>query len=257
MLVTLLTDFGLVDGYVGAMKGRMLRIARGLELVDLTHEIPAGAIEVGAFVLRQAAPEYPAGAVHLAVVDPGVGSARRAVAVRIGAHRYVAPDNGLLTCVLDVARIGWLRVIGPRWLEAPGVSPVFHGRDVLGPVAAHLAAGGSPEDVGPEGDPASLARLRLPRPERLGSALRGEVIHVDRFGNLVTNLPLEPAAARARVELADGRALPLARAYSEVASGELCALRGSSGLLEIAQRDGSAAAALGAGRGLVILLRAF
>ncbi len=255
-ICTLLTDFGEHDGYLGAMKGRLLRLAPGVVLVDLTHQIPPGAIEVGCFVLGQAAPEFPEGTVHLAVVDPGVGSVRRGVAVEIDGQRYVAPDNGLLSAVLGAARETRVHVIGPRWLEAPGVSPVFHGRDVFAPVAAHLAAGGEAAAVGPPAEPASLVRLTLPRPQSGGDALRGEVVHVDRFGNLVTNLAVAPSWAGARVELADGRVLPFARTYADVAPGTLLALRGSSGLLEIAQRDGSAARALGAGRGLVVLLRA-
>jgi hypothetical protein len=254
--VTLLTDFGLADGYVGAVKGRLLRLAPRVSLVDLTHEIPPGAVEVAAFVLAQAAPEFPEGTVHLVVVDPGVGSARRGVALEADGQRYVAPDNGVLSRVVASARVRWLRAIGPRWMDAPGVSSVFHGRDVFAPVAAHLATRGAIREVGPEADPASLTLARLPEPEVVGGGLRGEVIHVDRFGNLVTNLPLSFSHPRASVELPDGRALPVSRTYSDVDSGELVALRGSGGLLEIACRDGSAAERLGARSGLVITLRA-
>ncbi len=253
-LLTLTTDFGVRDGYVAALKGSILARAPALRLVDVTHEIEPGAIASAAFVLGQAAPHFPEGTVHLAVVDPGVGSGRRALACEIGPHRYVAPDNGLLTPFLD----GAFRVheLTRPQLWNPRVSPVFHGRDVFGPVAAHLAAGGALDDVGPRVDPASLVRLPEPRARREASEWTGEVVHVDRFGNLITNLVPEAApGSEARVEIG-GRSLPVHRIYADVGEGELVALIGSSGRLEIACRAGSAARVLGVSVGSVVAFRA-
>ena len=140
MNVTLLSDFGTRDGYVGALKGSLLRRAPGARLIDVSHDIAPGAIASGAFVLAQAAPHFPSGTVHLAVVDPGVGSERRAIACEIGGHHYVAPDNGLLTLVLDLGGTVRAHLISRSELWNSEVSPVFHGRDIFAPVAAHLAA---------------------------------------------------------------------------------------------------------------------
>lgn len=254
MRVTLLTDFGLRDGYVAAMKGAMLRRVPELRFVDISHEIPPGAIAPAAYVLRQAAPFFPQGTVHLVVVDPGVGGPRRGVACRIGEQLYVAPDNGVLGQVLALeAPIEAHEILSPLAGD-PEPSPVFHGRDLFGPVAARLAAGGSFADVGPEVDPATLLRPGWPEPERECDGWTAVVIHVDRFGNLVTNLELPDGAPQGVAELC-GHRLPLARTYSEVPEGALLALRGSTGLLEIARNGASAADLLGAAPGLVVAFR--
>jgi S-adenosylmethionine hydrolase len=251
--VTLLTDFGQRDGYAGALKGAVLAACPEARLVDLTHEIPPGDIDCGARVLAQAAPLFPEGTVHLAVVDPGVGSARRALAARIDGRCYVAPDNGLLSGVLEGARAVCAHELtrAEHWRPAP--SPVFHGRDVFGPVAGRLAGGLALEAVGPPLDPAGLARRAEPSPRRQGPDQVGEVIAVDGFGNLITNL--RPPETGARVELA-GRSLPLLRTYSDVPEGELLALVGSHGCVEIACNRARADRVLGASRGLVVVLRA-
>jgi S-adenosylmethionine hydrolase len=255
MLITLTTDFGLRDGYVAAMKGAILSRAPAVLLVDVTHEIPPGAIGAAAYVLRQATGYFPDGTIHLAVVDPGVGSGRRGIVCKCGSQLYVAPDNGVLAAVLDTQPPVRTHSITRSELWRPDPSPVFHGRDIFGPVAAHLASGGRIEDVGDAIDPASLVGCPWPRPSMQGEEWKGAVIYVDRFGNLVTNLPLEPGRSLEGSAEIDGRRCPLARTYSEVSEGELVALRGSSGLLEIACHAGNAARILGAEPGHVVTFR--
>jgi S-adenosylmethionine hydrolase len=239
MIVTLLTDFGLADGYVAEMKGVLLRHAPGATLVDVTHEIPPGDVVAGAYVLGRTWRAFPEGTVHLAVVDPGVGSGRRALAGEAGGHRFVAPDNGILSRVLETgdARLVSLAV-------AATASSVFHGRDVFAPAAARLLAGGPLEALGPAvRDPVLLPPQRL---ERRGPDLVGEVVHVDRFGTLVTNLPGTAVGAPVRI---GAHVLALRATFADVAPGTPVALVGSGGTVEIAIRDGRADVALGAGRG--------
>jgi hypothetical protein len=255
-IVTLTTDFGDRDGYVGALKGVILSRFASARIVDLAHGIGACDVSAANEVLARAAPYFPARSVHLAVVDPGVGTARRGLALLVGEQLFVGPDNGIFTGVLDTAG-GALSAHSLEnaglWLES--VSPVFHGRDVFAPVAAHLASGGALREVGPVVEPATLVRLRAPEPIEEADELRGEVVYVDRFGNLVTNLRVSEDARPASVEVA-GRVLPLSRTYGDVAPGALVALVGSSGRIEIARNAGSAAAALERGAGLVVILRA-
>jgi S-adenosylmethionine hydrolase len=250
-VVTLLTDFGTRDGYVGAVKGVLLARRPGVTLVDLTHDIPPGDVAAGAFVLGQAAPWFPPGTVHLAVVDPGVGSERRAVACALGAQLYVAPDNGLLTRVLESVDAVRAHEISRAALRLPAPSDVFHGRDLFAPAAAYLASGAPLAGVGPALEVASLVRTAWPRPSLAPGAGEGQVVYVDRFGNLVTNLPVAPEAAGGIARLA-GQEIPVRRTYSDVEPGSLVALRGSSGLLEIACNRGSAAEVLGARTGDVV-----
>jgi S-adenosylmethionine hydrolase len=253
-VVTLLSDFGTRDGYVGAVKGVLLSRCPGATLVDVTHEIPPGDVAAGAFVLGQAAPYFPAGSVHLAVVDPGVGSERRALACAIGDQLYVAPDNGLLTRVLEAEASVLAREISHPALRLSSVSDVFHGRDLFAPAAAHLASGAPLAAVGPELPSASLVRSAWPKPSLESDGGGGQVVYVDRFGNLVTNLPLDPEVPQGVATVA-GCDVSIRRTYSEVAPGSLVALRGSSGLLEIARNRGSAAEALGVGPGDVVTWR--
>jgi S-adenosylmethionine hydrolase len=256
-LVTLLTDFGGRDGYVGAMKGVILTRCPEARIVDLGHDVPPGDVAAASFALAAAAPHFPP-AVHVAVVDPGVGSARRGLALRIGEQRYVGPDNGLFAVALADAPHAPLAIhsLENRTLWRAPVSPVFHGRDVFAPVAAHLAAGGALEDVGPLLERDALAGSAASEPTWSGGALRGQIVYVDRFGNLVTNVRVAPDAAQgAEVEIA-GRTLALARTYQDAPSGELVALVGSTGRLEIAVNGGSAAQRLGASVGRVLLVRA-
>jgi S-adenosylmethionine hydrolase len=253
-VITLLTDFGSRDGYVAAVKGVLLARCPGATLVDVTHEIPPGDVAAAAFVLGQATPYFPGGSVHLAVVDPGVGSERRAVACAIADQLYVAPDNGLLTRVLEgEANVLAHRIEHPA-LRLPSPSHVFHGRDLFAPAAAHLASGAPLAAVGSKLASESLVRAAWPEPSLGADGGEGCVVYVDRFGNLVSNLPVGPEPPQGAVAVA-GREVPIRRAYSDVSLGSLVALCGSSGLLEIALNRGSAAEALGAGPGDVVTWR--
>lgn len=253
-VVTLLSDFGTRDGYVAAVKGVLLARCPGATLVDVTHEIPPGDVVAAAFVLAQAAPYFPPGSVHLAVVDPGVGSERRAIACKVAEQLYVAPDNGILTLVLDGQASALVHQIDHPALRLPSLSQVFHGRDLFAPAAAHLASGAPLAGVGPKLANESLARTAWPEPSLGPAGGEGRVVYVDRFGNLVTNLPVGPEAPRGVASVA-GCDVPIHRSYSDVAPGSLVALCGSSGLLEVARNRGSAAEALGVGPGDVVTWR--
>ena len=258
-VVAILTDFGLADHYVGAMKGAVLGACPDATLVDVTHDVPAHDVEAGALALDACYRHFPGGTVFLAVVDPDVGSERRPIAVGAGRWLFVGPDNGLFTFVLEAhsrARVHLLA--NPAFYRLP-VSAVFHGRDLFGPAAGHLARGMPLEQAGPPVD--DPARLELPPKTRTPEGLAGVVVHVDRFGNLVTNLS---AADLASVAGRDTHALeavlgsirlPLVRTYADVADGEPCALVGSSDRLEIAVRRGRADALAGAVRGGPVLVR--
>lgn len=270
-IVTLLTDFGLGDWYVGAVKGAVLSIAPLATLVDITHTVPPQDVHHGAYVLGQAWRTFAPGTVHLAAVDPGVGTARRGLVVCAGGHLFVGPDNGLFTHVLwprlvaqrpGVPFLAPLRMRLPRRCRAyvldrprywrKRVSATFHARDVFGPVAAHLAAGASPDELGTATD--EVTALYVPRAKRTGDALRGVVLHVDRFGNLVTSIAGETLGTRAvAVTLAGKTVQGLARTYGEAVG--LSALIGSNGYLEIALPNGSAASELGAGVGEAVVVR--
>ena len=255
-IVTLTTDFGTRDPYAAAVKGVLLAGCPGASVVDLSHEIGPQDVVEGALFLAQAAPWFPAGSVHLAVVDPGVGTARRPIAARAGAHLFVAPDNGLLSLALRRLPLEEARVIDPTRLDRSAEeSATFHARDIFAPAAAALACGRPLADLGPEAG--SLLPLGLPEPQQLAGVVRGEIIHVDRFGNLVSNIDEGALGGRgcSRVEIGGRRIGPLRRVYGDAEPGGLLALWNSAGLLEVAVREGSAAAALGAGRGARITAR--
>jgi S-adenosylmethionine hydrolase len=246
-----LSDFGLADTYVGIVKAVILGIAPDARIVDLTHEIPGQDVRAGAFALLTAAPYLPADAVVLAVVDPGVGTARRPIAVQAGGRTFVGPDNGLLSWAVGGAADCVVLDRQRYWL--PNVSRTFHGRDLFGPVAAHLARGVGLDAVGSPGG--AMQAIPYPTPRRdLDEhgrivAARGAVIHVDRYGNLITSLgvadlPPEPVA----VEIAGRRIGGLVPSF-QAGAGPLIALLGSTGLLEVAVPNGSAASLLGVGVG--------
>lgn len=255
-IVTLTTDFGLADAYVGVLHGVLLRDAPALRVVDVTHAVAAQDVVAGAFHLRHAWPYFAAGTVHLAVVDPGVGTARRLLVARHAGHLFVAPDNGLLALALGDGELSAAAAAGHVWALAPprgAVSATFHGRDVLAPAAAQLARGVAPERLGtPLGDP---VLLRQAPPVDDGRRVLAEVVHVDRFGNLITGFApgdaADPASWRVRV---GDREVPWVRTYADVAPGTPLALLDSYGLLEVAVRDGDAAATFGLGRGARVTL---
>jgi S-adenosylmethionine hydrolase len=247
-IITLTTDFGVRDPFVGIMKGVILGICGEARLVDLTHEIDPQDITGAQLALESALDYFPPGTIHLAVVDPGVGSARRALALEAGGHTFVGPDNGLFTFAL--AAPGWTAVSleAPRYRLEP-VSRTFHGRDVFAPAAAHLAGGTPLAELGPAmADP---VRRPLPTARREGATVVGEVIAADRFGNLVTSITADllQGAGRISVEVG-GCALGAPRtAYAEGEAGAPAAIVASQGRLEIFVNGGDARALLRAGRG--------
>ncbi len=250
--ITLLTDFGTADGYPAAMRGVIATIAPDAVVDDASHEIAPGDVHAAAFVLPRYARLYPPHTIHVAVVDPGVGSARRALAAAIDAHVYVAPDNGLLTRVLASAASARIVALEAEVYRRPAVSATFHGRDIFAPAAAWLARGVPLEDLGPVVD--DPVRLALPQPRREHRSVVGAVVHVDRFGNLITNVPGAWLGDGAHVSV-EGRPVgTLRHTYADVVPGSLLALIGSDGLLEVAVRDGSAATVLGAGRDAAVLV---
>jgi S-adenosyl-L-methionine hydrolase (adenosine-forming) len=246
-LVTLTTDFGLRDPFVGIMKGVILSRAPQARLVDLTHDIGPQDVLAGALVLRHATPYFPAGTIHVAVVDPGVGGSRRPLCVETTAGLLVGPDNGLLSLAAPPAEVrGIIHLTDERFFLSPR-SATFHGRDVFAPVAAALACGTPPAALGAPAD--DLVRLDVPEPHREAGAITGRVLYADHFGNLVTNVP-ESALAdldRGRLTLRAGSTVltGIHGSYASVATGHPVAVVGSWGLVELAVRDGSARAALG------------
>jgi S-adenosyl-L-methionine hydrolase (adenosine-forming) len=256
-VVTFTTDFGTVDGYVGAMKGVVLSLAPEAVLVDITHHIPRHDIAAGAFALAQAAPLFPPGTVHVAVVDPGVGGKRSDIVVEAGGSLYVGPDNGVLALAARGPRVA--HRIERADFQRAQVSPTFHGRDVFAQTAGRLARGAHPRDVGP----LLTAIEELPAPGRDradedAAPVADEfafIVHVDAFGNLITSWPGDRlAAGTPALDLCGpgaGARFPVqaVTTYADVAPGQLLVYVGSAGFVEIAVREGSAAAATGLGRG--------
>jgi S-adenosylmethionine hydrolase len=238
IVITLLTDFGTVDGYVGAMKGVLLTRAPDAQVVDLTHEISPQDVITGAWALKEAAPWFPPGTIHLSVVDPGVGTTRRALLLKSEGHLFVGPDNGLLSLAAGGAVEGWL-LDRPQWFCQP-VSNTFHGRDIFASVAGHLAAGVAPELLGSPVQ--SWAQLDLPAPRRDQSQVIGQIARVDRFGNLITNVdqPMIGDLTAWEVSIGGITVGPIQRTFGDVRPGQWVAYLGSGGMLEIAVREGRA-----------------
>jgi len=252
-LITLTTDFGLSDPFVGIMKGVIATRAPQVPVVDVSHGIPPQAVVVGAFVLQQAAPYFPRGTVHVAIVDPGVGGQRRALCIETDAGCFVGPDNGVLSLAAEAAGIRRIVELTEEQFFLSPRSATFHGRDVFAPVAAALATSTPPGDLGiVRGD---LVRVPMPTPVSDATGVHGEVLYVDHFGNLISNLPpaLFPAGPFV-VSVAGVRIGPVSQMYAAVAPGALIALVDSFGLLEIAVRDGCAHDALACDIGAPIAL---
>lgn len=253
-IVTFLSDFGQADWFVGVVHGVVAAICPAARMVDLSHQVAPGDVARGAFILEAAAPDFPPGTIHVAVIDPGVGTERRALGVRARGQVFVGPDNGVLEWALaDPA--AEVRVLANSQLFREPVSRTFHGRDVFAPVAAHLACGVPIDAFGPRAE----FPMRLPRPamRRDDGALLGRIMFVDRFGNALSNLTTAdlaaafPTAPDAALEVRIGSHLirGLARSYGDAPMGTLVAIMGSSGRLEIAQVGGDAAARIGLGVG--------
>lgn len=247
-VISLTTDFGHDDPYVGIMKAVILRRFPAARIVDLTHQVPPFRPEIAGLWLGLSCRWFPAGSLHIAVVDPGVGTDRRITLQASGDHRFLAPDNGLADEIARHVRIRSCRHVDTSRLPAAGVSGTFHGRDIFAPLAAGLAAGElRAEDVGPE--TRDLVPSTLPQPRTSGGTVAGEILFADHFGNLLTNIPaalVGDAAASARC---GGRRFRFVRTYGDASPDEPVALIDSFGLLELACRNADAARTLGLGPG--------
>lgn len=240
-IITLTTDFGTRDGYVGAVKGVLARLAEEATVIDIAHDVPRGDIAHAAWVVATATHEFPYGAIHLVVVDPGVGGSRREVIVKISGQWYIGPDNGVFTYVTDAAYDAW--AIESRAFRGRSISPTFHGRDVFAHAAAALARGEPPAHAGP------AVRLAGTLPWGRRAIGLGRVIHVDRYGNLITDLPAREAGEAVTI---DGNTLRVLRTYADAPPNTLLAYVGSMGTIEIAVRDGRADTRLAAPRGTTV-----
>jgi S-adenosylmethionine hydrolase len=250
--VTLLTDFGLQDHYVGVLHAVLAREAPGVERIDLGHRIPPGDVWQASFLLRSGWRFLGWNAVVLAVVDPGVGGDRRTVAARVGRRWLVAPDNGLAAAVGPAAaavELDWRRM----GLDRP--ARTFHGRDLFAPAAARLARGEPIDAIGEPIDPKTLVASPLPDPEPSEKGWRGAVLHVDRFGNLITNLAASAVPADATAWYGAPRGARRVGTYGDADAGEVIMLEGSSGLLELAANGASAAELIGLRRGDIVEIR--
>jgi S-adenosylmethionine hydrolase len=264
-VIALLTDYGWQDSYVAQMKGAILTIDPDAHLVDLTHDVTPFNVSEGAYLLDQSAQEFPAGTIFVAVVDPQVGTDRGGILLKTGQGKfYVGPDNGLFTRVVD--REGFAaawKLDKPEFFRPGGDSHTFHGRDIFGPVAAHLASGTDPAKMGSPLTGKSLQQLPYHDAELAGGIISAEVLHIDRYGNVILNLrsDSEPAAKLKFGDLVkitadrDSFTGPLVRTYGEEAKGRLILLYGNNGLLEIAVNQGSAARQLKVEPGADILLK--
>jgi S-adenosyl-L-methionine hydrolase (adenosine-forming) len=259
-IITLTTDFGMQDHFVASMKGVILSLCPRATIVDVSHEVAAHAVTEGAFVLDEAWRTFPKKTVHVCVVDPGVGSARRPVLVETGGHYFLGPDNGVLALVYEREKKHKVRQITNEKLFRQPVSRTFHGRDVFAPVAAHLALGGKPSSVGPV-----IEDYRKPPsffPVHTGKRFwTGQILKVDRFGNLITNFSVaEFEGVRVRpfeLQVGTRTLTSLVGTYAEAPYGEPFVLVGSSGYLEVSLNQGHAAKFLGCEAGAPLELRIY
>lgn len=245
-IVSLITDFGHSDAYVGAMKGSIVSVAPSTTIVDICHDIPAGDILRAAFIWAMGALAFPEGTVHLGVVDPGVGTERKPIAVRTERGVFIAPDNGLLSLVIADKSPVQVRELTNQSLWRSAVSQTFHGRDLFGPVAGYLAAGGAFEEVGPVWK-GPLERSIFPEKEAIADGVRAEVVYIDRFGNLFLNLRIDEfeGAKVCQMKIDDElRPLKVGKTFGHVPPGELVLYAGSSGYWELAINLGNASKVL-------------
>jgi len=248
-VISLMTDFGIKDGNVGVMKGVIWGITPEAQIADLSHLITPQNIREAALILARSAPYFPENSIHVVVVDPGVGTSRRPMAAKIGTHYYVGPDNGTITLLLERAEkeglpIEFVHLSKPEyWL--PTVSYVFHGRDIFAPSAAHIAIGIPLKDMGTSFD--DPVKLELPQPEKTAQGWKGEVIHIDHFGNVASNIHIETLGDALKemdkitVHVGGVEIKGMVNTFGEGAVGELVALMGSTGNLIVSVVNGSAA----------------
>lgn len=245
--ITLLTDFGLSDIYVGVMKGIIARINPDLAVIDLTHEISPQNLAAARFCLMSAYPYFPPETVHVAVVDPGVGSNRRAIALKLSNSFLVGPDNGIFSGVIEILGkkvLFAVELTEPKYWQTQKPSSTFHGRDIFAPTAAYLASGIPIEELGKAIAPQSLQQLSLPEAHRSETAIEGSIQYIDRFGNLITNIPDSDLRGKnwsVTIPLADAaKSIPSGHTYADSSPGELIAIIGSHGWVEIAANGSSA-----------------
>ena len=253
MIITLTTDFGAVDSYVAQMKGAILAINSQVRLIDVTHAIPPQDVSRAALALLDIAGVFPAGSLHVEVVDRGVGSSLALLGAVAGNQRFLAPDNGLLAPLFRRFPPTRIHRLAEKRFWRSSVSATFHGRDILAPVAAHWTLGVDLAEFGPGIEASQIVDLACQEPQRVGDALVGQVEGADSFGNLITNVDASDLVIADRsslsISIADRRIVGLCDCYSDQPEGMLLALVGSSGRLEIAVNGGSAADVLGAGAG--------
>jgi S-adenosyl-L-methionine hydrolase (adenosine-forming) len=251
-VITLLTDFGIRDHYVAAMKGVILTINPRCSLIDITHQVNPHHIEEAAFILAHASSFFPRGTIHLCVVDPGVGGPRRPILMVTSNYFFVGPDNGLFTYITRKEKVRKCVVLTNQKYFLKHISTTFHGRDLFAPVAAHLSLGAKPEIFGYE--TSSWEELRFPEPKGRKRELLGEIIYIDAFGNLITNIDKQSLLHFTKNHLfsvgVDKKEISgLKKGYWEGRNGELMALFGSSGFLEVSVREGNAQKSLKAKKG--------
>jgi S-adenosylmethionine hydrolase len=251
-IITLTTDFGTQDGFVGAMKGVILSVNPKALIVDITHEIEAHDVYSAAFTLRNSCRSFPKGTIHLAVVDPGVGSRRKPMLLHTERYFFLGPDNGVFSFVVEEGeKVNAFELTESKYFLTPP-SHTFHGRDIFGPVAGYLSLGIDPGEFGPELH--DCVKISLPSPIVSKSKIEGQIIHIDRFGNLITNIDAVSVDALrtrgdVRIDVGSITLKNIAHSYSEVDEGSPLALMGSSGFLEIAVNRGNAHEKLGLKRG--------
>ena len=239
MIIALTTDFGQRDSFVGAMKGVILGLAPQVQIVDIAHEIRPGDVRAGAFALMTAAPYFPANTIHVVVVDPGVGGARKAIGIRSPKAIFLAPDNGVLSWTVKEERSPEVRSLENPTVRLPRLSATFHGRDLFAPAAAWLARGLPFTEMGPE--LTDFERLDWPKATPDAGGWKTEIIHVDVYGNAITALPAEQATGMHFVILPEERRIPFQPFYSAVPKGSPLAVLGSAGFVEVAINGGDAA----------------
>ena len=258
-IITLLTDFGLSDIYVGVMKGTIAQINPQLKVIDITHDIPPQNIAAGRFCLMTAYAYFPTETVHIAVVDPGVGSSRRAIAIKCANCWLVGPDNGLFSGVLSRERaIASVELTNPQYWRTPQPSSTFHGRDIFAAAGAHLACGVALEELGEAIDPASLVQLQIPNCAVTATGIAGYVQYCDRFGNLITNIPEHCIKSNnwsvTINHISDKITIASGQTYSDSKPGDLIAIIGSEGWVEISVNGGSAQSVLKLEFGAIVQL---